>query len=235
MTEFTEEKSFDRDAYMALISRIRYDKGDAASYENMLNFLWNYVTDPDSLEDREGILEEYLHWSRQLCDRCYIHMPHDLPYVQIRKCYECTVLLFLGRTAEGEEVIREIGEESFQQDGPAPKAIMLQNGKIHRPMSRLFIIYNYAKYYSHFGMADALSSLKDRFAYAFTEFADGSHDSHDAFLKSQMEEDPPMISYPVYDRVYNMEGAGRGFYIYYDPEKQMPVGKCMGPDSRTTS
>ena len=83
-------------------------------------------------------------------------------------------------------------------------------------------------------MAEALASLKDRYAFAFREFADGSHDSHDAFLKSQMEENPPMISYPVYDRVYNEEGAGRGFYIYYDPERRMPVSKCMGPDGRIT-
>ena len=101
--EFIQEEAFRRQGYDKLVSRIHYDERDAVCYYNMLSFLWPYVIDKIHLEDREGILEEYIHWNGQLIDHCYYH-PHDLPYVNARRAWQSVCCLLAGKTEEGEEL-----------------------------------------------------------------------------------------------------------------------------------
>ena len=56
-------------------------------------------------------------------------------------------------TEEGEEMLSLIGDERFSHDGLSPKLVLRQDGTRYEPMSRLFLIYNYAKYYAYHGMA----------------------------------------------------------------------------------
>ena len=103
MNEFLNDPGFDKKTYDQYISRIHYDNRDAANYENMLQFLWGYITRQDGPEDRNGLLEEYTHWNAQLMTKCYYHMPHDLPYANLRRAYQSVVLLLLGEWEEGLE------------------------------------------------------------------------------------------------------------------------------------
>lgn len=58
---------------------------------------------------------------------------------------QSVVLLLAGKLEEGIEQLRKIGTENFQYDGKAPKVIMTQDGTIYKPVSKLFLLYNYAK------------------------------------------------------------------------------------------
>ena len=229
--EFIQEEAFRRQEYDKLVSRIHYDERDAVCYYNMLSFLWPYVIDKIHLEDREGILEEYIHWNGQLIDRCYYH-PHDLPYVNARRAWQSVCCLLAGKTEEGEEMLDRIGQDRFEGDGLSPKLIMRQDGTRYEPMSRLFLIYNYAKYYRYHGMTEKEADLRSRYPYAFTRFDDGKHDDHDAFYESQMSEGKSLIYYPVFDRIYKVGFEEPDFYLFYDKDRQIPVEDCLyyGPE-----
>ncbi len=224
--EFIEEKAFDRDEYDKLAKRIHYDERDAVTYYNMLSFLWPYVIDKIHLEDREGILEEYMHWNSQLMDICFYH-PHHLPYLNARRAWQSVCCLLAGKTEEGEEMLSLIGEDRFSHDGLSPKLVLRQDGTRYEPMSRLFLIYNYAKYYAYHGMAAQEAALRGRYSYAFTRFDDGSHDAHDAFLDAQMKEGRSKIWYPVFDRIYKVQFDQPDFYLFYDKDRQIPLGDCL--------
>ena len=142
---FLEEKGFDRDGYDTCLRRLHYDDRDVVMYENMLAFLWEYAVQPGCLEDYEGLLEEYSRWNRQMIDKCFYHLPHDLPYANIRRAYESVVQLLLGRLEEGMAQFDAIGETNFQYDGRAPKLLMTKHGKRFVPVSKLFLLYNYHK------------------------------------------------------------------------------------------
>ena len=143
--EFLEEKIFDREQYDTYIRRIHYDDRDAVMYEKMLHFLFPYIVEERGIEDKEGLMEEYIHWNGQLIEKCLYHLPHDIPYINICRAYQSVVFLFAGNIKEGVEQLRRIGTENFQYDGKAPKSIMTQDGKVYKPVSKLFLLYNYAK------------------------------------------------------------------------------------------
>ena len=225
--EFTQEEIFDRNEYDKLVTRIQFDKRDAASYHNMLDFLWPYVIDQIHVEDREGLLEEYLHWNGQLMDICYVHLPHDLPYLNTRRAWQAVVCTLAGKTKEAQDMLSLIGDDHFQKDGYAPKKIMVADGTIYEPMSGLFPVYNLAKYYRHKGMVEEETSLRQHYDYAFTLFDDGDHDLHDQFLQDQMDTSRDKIFYPVFDRVYKIEFGQPDFYLFYDKDRQFPVEDCL--------
>ena len=98
---FAEEKNFDREKYEACLRRLRYDDRDVNMYEGMLDFLWPYVVSPGSLSDERGLLAEYTKWNMQMIEKCYYHLPHDLPYANIRRAYQSIVHLRDGNLDAG--------------------------------------------------------------------------------------------------------------------------------------
>ena len=219
--DFYDDPHFDRETYDKYITRIHYDDRDAASYENMLHFLWDIITGGDGPEDREGILEDYCHWNDQLRTKCFYHMPHDLPFANLRRAYQSVALLLLGEWKEGLDELLAIGEEAFSHDGKAPKVCMTGDGKVYRPMSRLFLIYNYARYFRSSGMVAEYQELTDHFPYAFRKFDDEEHEDHDNFLHAQLEEDLQGIVYPVFDRIYKQGRGPAEFFVYYEEGKSL--------------
>ena len=112
--DFLEEKVFDREQYDTYIRRIHYDDRDAVMYEKMLHFLFPYIVEERGIEDRVGLMEEYIHWNEQLIEKCLYHLPHDVPYINICRAYQSVVLLLAGKLEEGIEQLRKIGTENFQ-------------------------------------------------------------------------------------------------------------------------
>lgn len=225
--EFLQEKNFRREEYDTYIRRIHYDDRDAVMYEKMLYFLFAYVTDPDSLLDRAGVLEEYMHWNAQRMDKCFYHMPHDLPYLNICRAYQSVAALFAGDFAEGLSQLRAIGKDNFAYDGRAPKIIMTQDGHRYEPVSKLFLLYNYAKAFRAFGLFKEEQQLREDFLHAFTVYGDEEHREHDAFYKEQMERFSDRIFYPVFERVYPLKGGMTDFFVYFDEEKSIPVSDIL--------
>lgn len=211
---FLEEEVFDRTSYDTYLRRIHYEDRDAVMYENMLNLLWGYIVKPGCLEDMDGILSEYAKWNEQLVVKCYSRGANQIPYANIRKVYQSIICLIQGKIGEGLEILDEIGTYSFSNDGKAPKVYMNQAGKIYRPMSKLFVLYNYAKVLD----AEKLQDFKAKYEFAFTCFGDQAHAEHDAFLKNQMEDHADKIFYPVFERVYKKPGVPSDFFVYYDEE-----------------
>ena len=39
-------------------------------YEKMLHFLFPYIVEERGIEDKEGLMEEYIHWNGQLIEKC---------------------------------------------------------------------------------------------------------------------------------------------------------------------
>lgn len=227
MTEFIDDKSFDREKYDTYLNRIHCEDRDSRNYENMLSFLYDYVKKPGSLEDYEGVLSEYEHWNNQLIEKCFYHIPHDIPYVKARRAYQTVVCLLAGDYQEGEDQLKKIGE-AFESDTLPPKVIMTGNGKVYRKMSRNFLLYNYAKVYQKKGMEKDFARLKETWPHAFTVFEDGDHDDHDAFYKDQMEEHADEIFYPVFARIYKVPGGDREFFVYYDEDESIKIADLSG-------
>lgn len=225
--EFLEEKVFDRQQYDTYIRRIHYDDRDAVMYEKMLHFLFSYIVEECGIEDREGLMEEYIHWNEQLIQKCLHHLPHDIPYVNICRAYQSVVLLLAGKLEEGVEQLRQIGTENFQYDGKAPKTIMTQSGQVYKPMSKLFLLYNYAKIFEQKGMQKELESFQKEFPHAFTVYGDEKHAEHDLFYKEQVEQYKNVLFYPVYQRVYKVRRGPQDFFVYYDLEKTVPVSRIL--------
>lgn len=223
MTEFFEENGFNRDQYEAYLRRIHYDDRDAANYENMLKFLWEYVVRPDSVEDREGLLEEYGHWNMQLVEKCFYRVPFLVPYANIRRAYQSFVHLLDGRIPEGLKQLYTIGEEVFSTDGKAPRMMMNQKGTVYYPTSKLFLLYNYDKVMARLGMVTEREEFRQRFAHAFTIYGDEAHEDHDAFLRMQLEDAKDLIYYPVYERIYKLPWGPKDFYMYYDSNKAIRI------------
>ena len=120
-----------------------------------------------------------------------------------------------------------MGTENFQYDGKAPKVIMTQDGTIYKPVSKLFLLYNYAKVLKKKGDFEGLEAFKKEFPHAFTVYGDEGHTEHDLFYRQQVEQYEEVLFYPIYQRVYK---AGRGpqdFFVYYDVEKSVPVSHII--------
>lgn len=215
--EFYEEADFDREQYEAYLRRIHYDDRDAVMYENMLSFLWKYIIS-GQLDDRSGLLEEYSHWNLQLIDKVY-YKAHDLPYAELRRAYQSFVCLLHGDWKEGLRQLHSIRESAFAYDGFAPKSIMVASGKVYNPCSRLFLLYNYDKYFAKHGLTEERDALREKYTFAFRFFGDAEHEKHDAFLRHQLEEHSEQLYYPVFDRVYKLPRGPKDFFIYYEEDQ----------------
>ena len=227
MLDFLQEKEFDREKYDMYLRRIHYDDRDATMYDQMLHFLFPYIVSFDQIEDRQGLMEEYSHWNSQLIDKCLYHIPHDLPYVNICRAYQSFVCLMAGELEEGMEQLSLIGEENFQYDGKAPKIIMTQDGRRYEPISKLFLLYNYAKVLHALGWKEEEEAFRQKYVHAFTRYQDSEHKEHDAFYQKQMEEYKDMLFYPIYQRVYKMKGGPADFYVYFDEEHFVPISQII--------
>lgn len=201
--------------YETNIRRLRYDDRDAIMYQNMLDHLWSYVVGKKRIEDQSLIYEEYTRWNLQMIDKVLYH-PHDLPYANIRRCYQSILELIRQDPQAGLAQLTLIGKESFSYDGKPAKLRMDARGNVFRPMSKLFVIYNFAKYYQAHGMQEELQAVKEEYSYAFTSFQDGEHNSHDQYLTEQMEIFHDRIIYPVEEKVYKIPWGPKDFYLYYD-------------------
>lgn len=222
--EFIKESAFDEEQYQTLLRRLHYDDRDVVMYENMLKFLWSYIINPSGITDKEGLLEEYTHWNLQLIDKCYYHMPHDLPYANIRRAYQSVIHLLDGDLDAGLVQLDLIGKETFMQDGRPARLHMTERGKVYQPLSRLFLIYNYDKVLRKQspGRSD---EFRKNYPFAFYCFNDGKHDLHDQFLFSQMEEHGNEIFYPEFERVYKLPGSMREFFLYFDEERGITLDR----------
>lgn len=225
---FYDENKFDREQYDTCLRRLNYDDRDVIMYENMLTFLWNYVVRPGCLEDYSGLLAEYTKWNLQMIEKCYYHA-HDLPYANIRRSYQTIVCLLQGDWKAGEAQFAAMGTDTFCYDGKAPKMHMTKDGKVYQPASKLFLLYNYYKYLQKMDENKA-REWKENYAYAFTCFGDEEHRDHDAFLKSQLEEQADSIFYPVFERVYKLPWTPKDFYLYWEPGKSIPIDRFAGED-----
>ena len=205
----------DRELYESHLRRLRYDDRDCVMYQNMLDFLWPYVTGKIVIEEQDLIYEEYTRWNMQMIRKVLYH-DHDLPYANIRRCYQSILELIRHKPEDGLEQLKAIGRESFSYDGKAAKLRMDARGRVYRPMSKLFVIYNYAKYYQKHGMEEELAGLKESYPYAFTSFGDQEHAEHDRYLIEQMEILADKIIYPVEERCYKIPWGPKDFYLYYD-------------------
>lgn len=222
--EFLNEANFDKKQYDTWLRRIHYDDRDVIMYENMLNFLWKYVVAPGELLDREGLLEEYTHWNLQMIDKCFYHLPHDFPYIHIRRAYQSLIYLSGGKLKEGLSQLSLMGENAFCNDGRAPKLFLSKEGKRYEPVSRLFLLYNYEKILRRC-KEDAANIFREAYPYAFTVFHDGSHEEHDRFYEEQMITFADMIFYPEFERVYKTPWGPVEFYVYFDKAHGISIDK----------
>jgi len=222
MTEFINESAFDRKKYDLYLRRIHSEERDAINYENMLSFLYEYVKRPDSLEDYEGVVSEYIHWNEMLIEKCFYHVPHDTPYMKARRAYETVACLLAGEYDQGEEQLQAIGD-AFMGDTLPPKIIMNARGTVYRQMSRNFLLYNYAKVYQKKGHEARLARLKETYSHAFSVYGDEEHKAHDDFYKDQMEDHADEIFYPVFSRIYKVPGGDREFFVYYDENQSIMI------------
>ena len=157
-----------------------------------------------------------------MIDKCYYHMPHDLPYVNIRRAYQSVIHLFDGNLEEGLKQLALIGKAPFCEDGRPPKLHMTKQGRLYQPVSRLFLVYNYAKILLKTD-PERLDTFKEEYPYAFRSFGDHKHDAHDFFLHDQMQTHGDEIFYPEFERVYILPGGAREFYLYFDEDHGIPI------------
>ncbi len=209
-----QEKAFSKEQYDAFLRRIHYDDRDAAMYENMLAFLWEYII-RGGIENTDELYEEYTHWNLQYIDKVY-YREKDAPYGAVRRCYQSFVHLLDGQWQEGVLQLDLIGRDSFSYDGLAPKTIMTQQGVVYRPVSKLFILYNYKKYFLAHGLWKEAEAFEEKYPFAFRKFGDESHKEHDGFLETQMEKYHDRIFYPVFSRIYKLKNGPRDFFVYFD-------------------
>ena len=205
----------EKERYETLLRRIGYDDRDFIMYQDMLDFLWPYIIGDKWTSDLKLICEEYSHWNMQMIEKVLYH-DHDIPYANIRRCYQTIVELIRHDPEAGRKQLEDIGTESFSYDGIAPKVRMDARGRVFRPMSKLFLIYNFAKYYQKHGMEGELKQLKDTYPYAFKRFDDEEHRSHDQFLSEQMEDLSDRLIYPIDEKVYKIPWGPRDFFLFYD-------------------
>jgi len=102
---------------------------------------------------------------------------------------------------------------------------MTQDGKVYKPVSKLFLLYNYAKVLKQKGMQGELEAFQKEYPYAFTIYGDEEHREHDLFYKEQMGQYKDVIFYPVYQRVYKIGRGPQDFFVYYDAAKSVPVSQ----------
>lgn len=219
-----EEKKFDHEQYASCLRRLRYDDRDVIMYENMLNFLWEYVIRPGCVENYQDILQEYSRWNLQMIEKCFYHLPHDLPYANIRRAYQSIVHLLDGNVEAGIAQLKKIGVENFSYDGKAPKLLMIKNGRRFQPVSKLFLLYNYYKVLKGKNLVWA-EKWKKEFPYAFTKFGDEEHQEHDQFLTEQLETFGQCIFYPIFERIYKLPWCPADFYLYFEEGKSIPLSK----------
>lgn len=207
----------DREQYDTHIRRLNYDDRDCIMYENMLKFLWDFIIGKKPFEDAEALYQEFTRWNMQMIEKVLYH-DHSVPYANIRRCYQSIADLLQEAPECALEQVRLMGKDTFSYDGMAPKTRMDAHGRIFRPMSKLFIIYNIAKYYKHHGMLSQLQSLEEEYAYAFTRFGDPEHQAHDRYLEEQMEILADKIIYPIEEKVYKIPWGPKDFYLYFDQD-----------------
>lgn len=212
----------EKERYEALLRRIRYDDRDCIMYQDMLDFLWPYITGEKWTGHRDLLCEEYTRWNMQMIRKVLYH-DHDIPYANIRRSYQTIVELIRHDPEAGRKQLDAIGTGSFSYDGTAPKVRMDARGRVYRPMSKLFLIYNFAKYYRKHGMEEELEELRDTYSYAFKTFDDEEHQAHDQFLASQMEELSDCLIYPIEESVYKLPWGPRDFYLYFDDHSFIPL------------
>lgn len=216
---FYQEEGFNKEQYDSCLRRLQYDDRDAIMYENMLDFLWDCILQR-SFQDQKGLLAEYTRWNLQYIDKVY-YREQQLPYAELQRAYQSVIYLLADQWKEGLEQLSMIREAAFQYDGCAPKTIMVNSGKVFRPCSRLFVIYNYYKYFKHHGMEKEMEDLKLVYPYAFQTFGDERHVQHDLFLKEQLEVYGDRIFYPVFHRVYKLPRGPKDFFIYCEAEENI--------------
>ena len=224
--EFLNEKSFPREEYDKWLRRLHYDDRDTVMYENMLSFLWEHIICPEGVSDREGLLEEYSHWNLQMIDKCFTNLPHNLPYINIRRAYQSIIHLLDGDVEAGLWQLEKIGKEAFMQDGKPTKLHMTKQGKVYHPRSRLFLISNYDKLLREKD-PDLAGKVREDYPFPFKTFGDEAHKDHDQFLENQLTRHQGEIFYPEYERVYQLPGGMREFFLYFDEEKGIPVNDCL--------
>ncbi len=205
----------ERDQYQSHIRRLKYDDRDYVMYKNMLDFLWEYVVGHKNFEDMELIYEEYSKWNMAIIDKVLYH-DHDLANANIRRCYQSILELVRNRPEAALEQIRLIGKESFSYDGKPPKIRMDARGRVFRPMSKLFVLYNIAKYYKYHGRIEEMKAFMKEYPYAFTIFDDEDHKSHDQYYREQFEVLCQKIIYPIDEKVYKIPWGPKDFYLYFD-------------------
>ena len=204
-----------KEQYSTHLRRLGYDDGDYIMVKNMLDFLWDFITGKIQVEDTDPFCREYIRWSNHMLDKVLFH-EHDQPYADICRCYQTVVCLAGHDPDEGYRILGSIRSDTFSSDGLAPKLRMDNRGRVFRPMSRLFILYNFAKYYQKHGMTAELERLKSSYEYAFTEFDDEEHKAHDQYLKEQLDDLSDRLIYPVSERVYKTPWGPREFYLFSD-------------------
>lgn len=203
--------------YETHIRRLNYDDRDCIMYENMLHFLWPYVIHKKDYPDMDALYEEYTFWNKGIIEKVLYHS-HSVPEANIQRCYQSILELIRHRPDEAFAQIAMIGKDSFSYDGMAPKTCMDARGHVLRPMSKLFILYNLAKYYIKHDRMTELEHLKKEYAYAFTKFEDEEHKLHDRYLEEQMDLLHDKIVYPVEEKVYKIPWKPKDFYLYYDSD-----------------
>ena len=212
----------EKERYEVLLRRIGHNDRDYIMYQDMLEFLWPYIIGGEWPSGQNHFCEEYTHWNMQMIRKVLYH-DHDIPYANIRRCYQTVVELIRHDPEAGRKQLEAIGTESFSYDGIAPKERMDARGRVYRPMSKLFLIYNFAKYYRKHGMEGELNQLKDTYSYAFKRFDDEEHKSHDQFLTEQMEDLSDRLIYPIDEKVYKIPWGPRDFFLFYDENSFIPL------------
>lgn len=205
----------DREMYESHLRRLKYDDRDYVMYENMLNFLWDFIVGRKTFSQMDLIYDEYTKWNKQMITRVLYH-DHDCAEANIRRCYQSILELIRHNPVAGIEELKAIGTEPFSYDGKAPKIRMDARGRIFRPMSKLFVLYNYAKYFMKHDMIEELKDLKQTYPYAFTSFGDADHQAHDRYLEEHMDILKDKIVFPIEEKVYKIPWGPKDFYLYFD-------------------
>lgn len=65
--------------------------------------------------------------------------------------------------------------------------IMTQDGKVYKPVSKLFLLYNYAKVLKQKGMQGELEAFQKEYPYAFTIYGDEEHRNMTCFTKNRWD------------------------------------------------
>ncbi|MEE1227515.1 MAG: hypothetical protein U0K57_00950 [Lachnospiraceae bacterium] len=209
--KFYEESNFDRARYEDLLNRIEHDDRDATNYEEMLKFLFPYLLRNEQFEDRENLFAQYKHFNQDQCDKCYIHIPHDIPYLGIAYARQSIADLLSGDLGHGLMQLKKIGNKALGDEDHEGKKVM-HNGETFYPTNRHFLVYNYVKVLKRLGETKALDWMHEYFHEALTRTGD---EEHDTLMTHQVVVRKHVVYYPTFYQVCQMEGRKNDFYLYY--------------------